>query len=409
MKRRQFLASTAVSGGMLMLGGMGKSMAATSVPAWVSNLPLWQWYPIPGTALSSVDPAVRPLGVTGPRSKMETWCGATLKRNGSVYMLGAAGGHQDYAGNEVDALQLNSDNPHWVQLRGPSPNSQIIDDPAQFYLDLKPSCTHTYYATQYINSLDRMLVISSAGVYSHSGLYPAPPSNWAYLNSKRSFSFNTAAGDWDSPDYIAQYPGTGDWTACLCVKHPVTEDIYYSRNGGDGFYKWAAATNRWTKLSNNTDGSWYAGTAIDPTRNRLLRVGRYDNPVGEVRDLNGNLIPVTFGGLGASALAIGGYPGVIYDEVNDRFLVFYNAGNTINVLRVNPQTWFVDQPTFSGAAPGARPNGIQNSPQYVPELGGFVIANAYAGNVYFVRTTLTPMAAAPDTTPPPAPSGLTVS
>ena len=97
------------------------------LPAWVAALPLWQWHEIPNTALSSVEPSVRPLGITGPRSKIDAWCGATLKRKGSVYMLGAAGGHGDYAGNEVDALQLNVATPQWVELRGPTPNTDIIN------------------------------------------------------------------------------------------------------------------------------------------------------------------------------------------------------------------------------------------------------------------------------------------
>ena len=168
------------------------------------DLPLWQWHEIPGTALASVEPAVRPLGATGPRSKIDAWCGASLKREGSVYMLGAAGGHGDYAGNEVNALVLNTASPKWVQLRAPTVNADIINK-TQFYLDSRPSATHTYYATQFINSLNRMIVFASPGV---DGSFPAAPSDFPYLGSRRSFSFNADRSDWDGPDFVAQYPGT---------------------------------------------------------------------------------------------------------------------------------------------------------------------------------------------------------
>jgi hypothetical protein len=70
----------------------------------------------------------------------------------------------------------------------------------------------------------------------------------------------------------------------------------------------------------------------------------------------------------------------------DRYIVAFNSGKVIKILRVHPESWLVDEPAMSGMAPAARTNGLQNSLQYVPELRGFVVANKYAGNVYFVRT-----------------------
>ena len=81
-----------------------------------------------------------------------------------------------------------------------------------------------------------------------------------------------------------------------------------------------------------------------------------------------------------------GYPAVIYDEATDRYLVAFNSGPSIRILRVHPENWFVDDPTMSGIAPAARTNGLQNAMQYVPELRGVVLANRYDGNVYFART-----------------------
>jgi hypothetical protein len=372
---------------MFIAAVLGFNVAvAAELPSWVSNLPLWQWSQIPNTALSSVDPSPRPLGITGPRSKIDAWTGAALKRSGSVYMLGAAGGHADYAGNEVNALALNTANPQWTQLRAPTTNANIIDQ-GQFYLDLRPAATHSYYGTQFVDSLNRMLIMPSPGL-SGPGTFPPMPPGWQYTYNNaaaRSFSFNFVTSDWDSPDYVAPYPGGGDFTAAMTVKHQLTGDIYMSR--GTGWWKWAAAINSWTKVNNNNEQN-YSGAAIDPTRNRMLIVGSYPGTAPpRVRDLNGSPVSVTFGGLGASALTVGGYPGVVYDEANDKFLVFYNSTSGIAVVRVDASTWAVDAPPLTGTRPAGRPNGIQNSVQYVPELGGIVIANSYSGNVFFMRTS----------------------
>jgi hypothetical protein len=428
MKRRTFLKTTAASAGLFTLSACGGSDVAadmvavnppvtsspppptvptppppstsvtasiTSVgspvvmppapgplPAWVASLPLWTWYEIPNTALASVEPAIRPLGWTGPRSKIDTWNGAALKREGSIYILGAAGGHADYAGNEVNAIQLNSTAPQWIELRGPTRNSDIVDR-TQFYLDLRPSSTHSYYATQFINPLNRMVVFASQGIY---GQFPVAPADFPYRGDRRSFSFDMARNDWDSPDFIAQFPGTGDTYAAFCVKHPWTDDVYYSRNSGDGWYRWTHSSNSWVKLSTASRAPWYAGAAIDPKRNRMLIVGSYSPTAPEVRDLNGHLTPVNFGGLGAAVLTASGYPGVVYDEVNDTYLSLMNSGGTIRTFRIDADSFVVDEPRTGGPTPVARTNGIMNSVQYVPELRGIVIANAYRGNVLFMRT-----------------------
>jgi hypothetical protein len=298
-------------------------------------------------------------------------------------MLGAAGGHADYVGNEVDGLNLYSETPRWTQLRAPSANDQVLNA-VQFYLDNRPAATHTYSATQYINRSNRMLVMPSPGLL---GAFPAAPAGYPYSGaSSRTFSFNFAASDWDHPDYIANFPGRGDFTACLCCKHPYTDDVYYSRSYSDGWYRWASAYNRWDKLSNVSRSPWYVGSAIDPVRNRMLIVGGYSPMAPEVRDLSGNQISATFRGLGAASLTMTGYPGVIYDEVNDLYVVAFNSNGVVSLLTVNAADFTVSRPTLSGTSPAARPNGIHNAIQYVPELRGMVIANSYGGNVFFMRT-----------------------
>jgi len=146
---------------------------------------------------------------------------------------------------------------------------------------------------------------------------------------------------------------------------------------------------QWDRLSSQGESN-YCGSAIDPTRNRMLIVGSYSGTGPRVKDLSGANVPVTFSGLGADGVDLGitsnDYPSVVYDETNDAFLVFRNLGGIIRTIRVRASDWFVDQPTTTGSMPAARPNGCQNAVQYVPELNGVVVQNSYTGSVYFMRT-----------------------
>jgi hypothetical protein len=359
-----------------------------NVPAWVSALPLWQWYEIPNTSISSVDPVPRPKGQSGPSSKIIAWNGAALKRKGSVYIIGAAGGHADYGGNEVDALALNVDSPKWVQLRGPSPNEKMIDA-SPFYLDLKGAACHTYWTSQFIESRGRLVIFRGSGV--SGGPFPHPPANWPYLEHNWHKAFNLATNDWDAPDYIARIPASGaGGAAAMCCQNPLNGDVYFSIGGtvNPGWYVWTNSANSWERRS-GTNLS-FAGSAVDPSRGRILTVGGYRNVPPSIRDFDGRKQDVTFGGLGAGAITdpINTYPGVVYDEANDCFLVLRNSGRVISTYRVDARTLEVTALAIAGTPPAARTNGVHNSVQYAPELRGIVIANRHDGNVYFLRTAM---------------------
>lgn len=371
----------AVDSGVLSDGGL---------PAWVTAHAVWEWFEIPNTALSSVDPSPRPLGNTGPSSKISTWNGAALKESGSVYMLGAAGGHQDYVGNEVDELALNVATPRWVQVRAPSANADIYNLSA-YYADLRPAASHTYTSTHYHAALNRMFILSFGGL---NGAYPAPPSSFAYATRHFVISYDRTAGEWDrpdAPDAFDPYPAGGDNIAALCVSNPLTGKLYYSRSL-NGFWEFDPRKPRgsqWTRLHQNALNGNYVSGALDPVRLRLFAVGSYERTrPPQVFDVTTgqNITSTTpLGGLGAGALSPEPYQGVCFDRVNDAFLVFHNT-DPISFHVVSGAQLSVSTQATTGTPPAARPNGIHNAVQYVPELRGVVLANRHSGNVYFMRT-----------------------
>jgi hypothetical protein len=284
----------------------------------------------------------------------------------------------------VDALDLSVDTPAWAEVRGPTTEANVyLHTPV--YGDLRRSSLHTYYATQFDEANNRMLIVSGGGPHG-TPPPPNPPEGWAWpQNDLVLMGFDLGTGDWTHPDTLARLPAAYG-TADLCCTHAGTGEVFAVKDSAGWMHKYSPAANAWSTVGAYYMNGGYRGSAIDHTRHRMLIVGGFggtEDPV--VRStVDASAVSVTFGGLGISALRMNGYPGVIYDDANDCFLVFQNT-NPITVYRVDASTWSVDAPTITGTI-ASRTNGIHNAVQYVPELKGVVICNAYAGNVRFLRT-----------------------
>lgn len=381
----------------------GGRFAAPALPAWVAALPLWQWYSIPNTALSSVEPSPKPPGGTGPRSKIDAWCGATLKRVGSVYMLGAAGGHGDYFGNEMNALALNVAAPGWAELLGPTPTAQMYNR-APVYADLRRGAIHTYSNTQFHQAGNRMLIVTAGG--PHGVGVPDAPDDWLWVSGyhprvqdgtrpedRPHMAFDLTTNAWTHPDDLAPIPAGVGGTDGFCCAHPVTNQIYTKDAGWSALKRYTPGTDTW-ELNVGSAG-YVSGTcgAIDPVRERVLMLSSSGDAFGpKVFDIaTGALLAVTFGGLGESVLR-GGAASVspVYDEANDIYVALKNTGqgssDVIETYIIDPDTFEVSQPGDVGTKPARRLAGLQNAAQYVPELRGIVVANSYSANVQFMRT-----------------------
>lgn len=368
--------------------GIGQAIYAgrSNMQAWVQAHDPWEWFEIANTALSSVDPSPWPMG-KNPSFKISAWNGTALKRQGSVVLLGAAGGHGDYPGNEVNALVLNTPVPAWSQLRGPSANADLIKE-TPVYLDLRRAALHNYWSTQFDSVNNRMLIVSSGGMHGTTGTPPAPPGNWEWpINDAVFMGFDLGTNDWTHPNDLARFPWGSSGSADLCCTNYATGEIFYVKSQQGSMYKYNPSSDVWINVGSFFMNGGYRGSAIDPTRNRMLIVGGFSGTEAPIvrNTLNAAAVSVTFGGLGASALQMSGYPGVVYDEMNDCFLVAKNT-NPITLYRVDAETFEVDIPVTTGTTPAQRPNAMLNAIQYVPELRGVVLVNSHSGNVKFMRT-----------------------
>ena len=376
-----------------------------ALPSWLSALALWQWYEIPNTLIGSVDPNPMPPGQNYP-GKVTAWCGFAvaeyLDSSGALVAemcYGASGGHGDYAGNEVDTLKLNATTPAWVERHARTPDAYIINH-AQTYLaeprapTYHPASTHTYYLTTAINRFRHFSIFPYDGL--EMGGQPEAPGGFPYPNGGgRTATFDLIANQWKSIEYTAQWTGAGGYPGSITCKDPHTEDVYYARNAGDGWWRWRPSSTggSWSRLSTSTRGLWEAGSAVDPWRKRILIVGATGGGFPpEVRNLDGTQQSVTFGGLGAGEITVSGNPGVVYDYENDAYLAAWNSGGfwpngTLNVRRIDAGTLVVDAPTITNPAPARHdPSNVVGGFRYVHSLRAVVYHAAKGSNVRIMRT-----------------------
>lgn len=424
MKRREFLINTTAAltsaiplvgraedrpcppSAIEVSGGTSVEMACSvptdaGAPKWMEGRAVNEWFQIPGTALSNCPPTTTSY-VGRPSAKMEAWCGAALRRSGSVYLIGAAGGHADYSGNEVNALNLRADAPIWVELRPSSPTTVAVNS-AGVYLDYRAAARHTYWAMQFINQDDRLVVMPKGNPMNAEPLVANTSANSVHVSAFPGGSimpsFSAAnwtafheGNDWDAAiirstgrTFYARLPSNvAGATGSIGCMNPRTGDLYLGANGR--LMKWTrdGKAGSWSDLGAMSDT--FSASAIDFTRGRMLLVGDYSGELRpRVRDVaTGAVVAASFTGMGADVLRMSGYPGVVYDEANDRFLVFKNS-SPMTIFTVNPASWTVSLLAMTGRVPPARPQGVNNAVQYVPELKGLVMGHGYSSDVYFMR------------------------
>ena len=79
-----------------------------------------------GSLLTDVAPSPAVIQGIGQRGIITAYNGATVLQSRGEYLKIADGGHTDYYGNEIYALNLRTATPGWQRIWGPTPNAQIL-------------------------------------------------------------------------------------------------------------------------------------------------------------------------------------------------------------------------------------------------------------------------------------------
>jgi hypothetical protein len=350
----------------------GGDPPAPGLPAWGEGLAVNAWMEVPGTALASVPISVETGGNTGPVSKVIAWNGFAIDPRDSTVYCAAAGGHHDYAGNEVDSIRMSDDAPAWIEATPSTPWDQIVEN-VTHYADGRPTSRHTFYGIAFDPTHDRVMLLGGA--------------QWG-----NGYMANTVDGydvsslTWDpAGTYPDPLPDFGAYSASAVASDPEGGDIYAF--GNYGIMRLPSATPAWEQLQSGSPiVGQGAAAAFDTTRQRILLAG--GDPIEHaVYDVVADSVEIiAFGGSAAGSIVADQGDAMVYVPSIDAFLLRKpDAGNS--VLRIDAETFAVEPlDATGGEAIPETTNGVWKRFLYAPQIGGVLYFPTYEGNVWFLRT-----------------------
>ncbi len=331
------------------------------------------WAALANTEMSSIaynGPLVAEIAaVTGPQSVIGAWGGAAFDTKADQLILWG-GGHENYAGNEVYAFNL--DTLQWSLLDQPS--SLAGYNGSGILSDGTPVSRHTYGGMTYLPNVDQ--VFAEGGADWPTGGYDT-----------HTWGFDPHTGTW-SRGSDAPSSGYGN----IAAYDPTTGHVWLETAGTHGFLsEYNPLTKTWIAhgTENSTPLSIYASGAIDPIDHELVAVGHGQIAVW---DLNASrnidyTTPVT---TGDASLEQVNSPGFVWDSKANLF-VGWGGGTTIYTL--DPKTWHWETHTAvvdGGAAPPEPAGtGTFGRFQYVPSKDEFVLVNDINQDVYLYKPDFT--------------------
>jgi hypothetical protein len=328
------------------------------------------WYAVPGSRLdqqAGVFPPV-PTPEGNPANVLAAWSGAAYdaKRERVLFQ---GGGHGDYAGNEVYALDVNTF--RWSRVWGPSaqiPPRQQSEGRAE-YPDGNPASVHSYDGLNYIPGLDKLwrgggsLWSGSGGGTSATWMLDLASNRWQRMADSRVLG-GSVASEYD----------------------PVSKHVFaFSDRNILGEYD--PEKNRWREIGDIYHGEEQVA-AIDPERRLFVRVGNGDLSYCNIR--SGSIrLAVTTRGPQDVVKARG--PGFVYDSAIKK-LVGWAGGASLFVLDSESWTWTEVKPARGNTvtpptihADGADKILVMSKFLYIPSKSLYLLVQSVDTEVHVYR------------------------
>jgi hypothetical protein len=325
------------------------------------------WHEIPNTQLAPHCPSNPEIqGNTGCQSVIIAWNGgvADVKRDRLIVW---GGGHSDYFGNEVYALDLRRLT--MERLTDPSPVSNVNSCPEE-YPDGRPSARHTYNGLVQVPEEDAMFSLggskSSCGSMSDK-IWKLNLSTlkWTFMEPHHGDSFLYAPGI--SADY-----------------DPNTHNIFFSDT--EHFFRYVPATNTVKRLSELHGVDYHQTGVIDPERKIFIMIG-YPHQfwvidIGPhstytIQDWSKQV-------RGCESLLNLPAPGLAFDAVQ-HVIVGWAGGDSVYLF--DPDRKSCAEKLFPGGPSKAQPKGSYGRFRYFPALNVFALVNAWNQDAYALRLT----------------------
>jgi hypothetical protein len=381
-----------------------------AVPSWVSAQADSTWGIVPmANTIASIDaknnPDLNPnypnnsywSGVGGISAICYAWCGWTADTVDNEFISVLNGGHTDYGGNELVAVNLNSNTPSYELRRPPSgtknatyPNGFVVNDGVAaeatgLYADGYPRSVHSY--NKHVFVPDVGLVVGVLG----NSFYSATVSNnsTAIIDPKNG----------DLKYFGGSFIHAGAGTSGLGVCYDSTRNVIWAKAVGTSKFSRRSMANiasaPWSEFgSNSIDGSSYSGLEYIPDGDFIICIR--NGKVWVFNPTSGALLDITASISGALVGTV--WNGTMQPRYigGNKIAVWDNSSNTtqINILQwvSSPFTatnWSVAQlPVAAGnsVTPTAKTtNGTYGRFAYFPKLRIFTLINETNQSMYFYK------------------------
>jgi hypothetical protein len=340
------------------------STAPSAIPAALG------WYQIPNSKLHAVCP---PNNFGGSGYAFSDFCpGMVYAWNSAVMdtkrnrLIVWGGGHNDYYGNELYAVNLNDLSIQRLNDPGLPIQSTVTGygQPA-IANGTQANSRHTYDGIAYMANLDKMFVQGGAPAGAFGGI----------TNDTWTFDFATMQWQRMAPtgSIPAAVPGI------VTAYDPNSGKIFVHDDAN--LYAYDYATDNYQLLAVNNAIDYHLTAVIDPVRKKYVMIGGGQAWVYSIAP-GSTYTRQALATTGGSTIINSAYPGLAYDPVSDR-IVAWHGGDTVYSLNLDTNVW---TPSTIAGGPGApQVNGTIKRWSYSPASGVFVLVNDVDQNAYTFR------------------------
>jgi len=327
------------------------------------------WYQIPNTLLQSVCPPNN-YGGSGYNfsdncpAVVAAWSGgiADTSRNRLIVW---GGGHSDYSGNEIYALDLNA----LTLTRLNNPAVPIASSCVEALSGPSPNSRHSYDDIAYIANTDQMFVVT--GSMAPTGC--ASSGTWTLNLSNLAWTQQSPAGV--APNYQG---------GLAAVSYdPNTNNVFVHTEAYGQFLSYNYSTNTYKLLNSSAATDYHETSIIDSSRKLFFIFGAGQAYKIDIsgKDTSYSMKSISASGCGFVSSA---YPGLAFDS-SQNLVVGWSGGNTVYLY--NPDTDSCTSATYPNGPGAQQANGTYKRFSYFPGLNVLALVNSATQNAYVLRLT----------------------
>jgi hypothetical protein len=319
------------------------------------------WFELPDTELIDICPDDESIHAVGGCGAIAAAWGGGAADRANERLLVWGGGHNDYWGNEVYALNLRT---LGVELlTQPSPPTPMPDDCGLTTLpDGRPNSRHTYDNLAYIEPARRMFAWGGATACRPGG------------GIDDTWTFDVDALEWTRMD-----PTNGDGPPQAFIAstdYDAETDLVFLHNT-HGLWSYDYDTNTYRELAPDTASDYHLTGRVDPSRRVFVMLGGGEAWAFDLATYERSALS-----LGCSSIVDAAYPGMAYDPVEQK-IIAWAGGDSVYAIDADAET--CEERTFPGGPGDQQPNGTNGRFRYFGSIDAYALVNAFEQNAYLLR------------------------